>query len=482
MVLKFIYGGQTYALSSATNSDALYQLDRNSWAPAISTVLPNQLGAMYYRPVQETFSVTIFGSTADACLGAYRDLVVLLNVHALRYHRGLSSTPVYFEAQLHPLAVSGGLRAMIVPPPDGSTLESVQSAPTILSDLNGYSIRNVRISLWRQGAWYVNNSNSVTLAPVPITSGGGVSFYVSSAANIPLPASLSLRAGQKPLDPSTPWGPYLLVCVPHQSRTSGPDYPGLVHILAVGGGTRTNTTWSTVADGSAAAGSVWRYTPTTTGQAAIYYDLAARAGRRGMLFVKCRVNSTSTFFLARLLASAGGHPYYGRPTIIAGQNGLAQIVSLGRLDLTEDWTRVGMTIQASATSGSLEIESFVVVYLDTPPVHLSVIPQLPSGFDTAHLLNDYPSIEIPHSEVPSLTITPGDYRVPMIQGRATAGGALTGRSYRPVTYGHPAIWLAQGDMTLFFTGVFGPYFAPFGSTRVDMTALLRWGEAGLLAI
>lgn len=122
--------------------------------------------------------------------------------------------------------------------------------------------------------------------------------------------------------------------------------------------------FTSVSDTSAYArnNSVLRYTPSNTVERGGEIS-SSGAGRRFAVFANVRNNSSSTTFSLRVYVQRPDATEYNMPVEIASQPNRPQWVSLGEIACTPP-TSIGLGIQASAASGTLDIDTIVYVNLD----------------------------------------------------------------------------------------------------------------------
>lgn len=358
-------GTDTVTIQDGLGGQTSYALVSGSWASAIAGLRASALGGRGpYADVPESMLLNIYGATAATAFANLAKLARLLD-RATRWARGENVTAVLIKLAPQGSEVSSTaspLQAAVLGRAPGDETAGVALAAHWDQVGQTFVIPNVRLRFLRRGLWL----HTAVTASSAATDNGDVATIAPAggALNVASPTKLSFT---NTISPN--------VTVPRYALLA--DTASALLVVAAEGGATGNFT--SVNDSAAGARNtnVLRYTPadTTTNYCA-YITIAPPAGaKRFMLLVNARRSSgTATFTLTgQLGVSTGTVPAASRSVTLT--NTSAEWVNLGLvvMGLTPDQVRIA--VAADAASGALDIDSLVVVALDTGQVSVIGFPR-----------------------------------------------------------------------------------------------------------
>lgn len=340
--------GTTIVNLAGSTITSPYVLQSGGWSPGVPVQRRNPLGGRgLYDSVQETLTVNLYSTTQAAVLSAYRALVQLLD-QAETFERRGTGNPVTLTVQL-----DGGT-AMT------ARVLGAQQPPRVpvefLDDLVVYAMRGVEVNLVRQGVYLgASQSASSPLAVNPQL----MTATLGSASTVASPTDIQLGG----FDNAT-IGPAFLVLSEGSTQNLLVEAESL--ISSTGG-----TGYAVFGDGGsqASGGSILRYTPTGT---ALAYSKWGATGLQPRQLVQViamvRSNSATTSWQirARFGSTLSASTVYSEtpPVVVDGADGTTpRPISLGLVQLRSYryGIDVSLGIQASAASGTLDIDYLVLV-------------------------------------------------------------------------------------------------------------------------
>ena len=367
--IALIKAGSSDLLLNNTATSWDYRLESDSWSPGIAETNPSA-GGRPYRTVRESFAVRINGTSAAQVLDRLDALKRRLNEAAL-YGRGLSSTPVYLRVK-----INGGTYTwnslVLGPSGDGPMITMPAS---FLTALDGNQIGNVGIVFERLGEW----SRGVGSAPPSSTAPTGDIMYLTALTDTNkamLPCSIQINQQPDSGGGYSPWnGTTLLLWATDTSGSSivKANADGLN--AASSGGVVSNPT-DTGNYPSSASGKVCRWTPTVPNTPSVLTGImtglygAALTGRRFAAYMTVRQNGSlaTVYTLTFGLSQTGGEAT--STVVVPNTSNNVQVLALGVLSLPElgsVWGVFGsIVLEATAASGSLDIDAIYLLDLDRP--------------------------------------------------------------------------------------------------------------------
>lgn len=327
---------------------APYVLQSGGWSPGVAVLGVSQLGRQSpYTAVSESLKINIYGATQAAVLAAFKSLVLLLD-QANNFERSGRGNPITLTVQLHGgIEMRTRVRGAEQPP----------SAPVqYLDDLTVYAMRGVTVELTRDGIYLGTTSQS---ASSPLTTNPqAMTATLASGSSVPSPTDIQIGGFD-----NTTIGPANLILT-----------QGTTQNLLIEGESLTNgnaAAYTVVADVAnyASGGSVLRYTPDKT---AVTYSAWGATGllprQLVSVFAMVRPNSSTTSWQvrARFGSPLSASTVYSEtpPVVIDGSAGTTpRAVYLGMASLRSYryGISVSVGVQASAVSGSLDIDYLIIV-------------------------------------------------------------------------------------------------------------------------
>jgi len=356
LYLALTDGTTTITIADGAGGATSYRLRWESWAPAIAGLRSSLLGGRGpYAEAVETLELNIHGTSAADAYSKLQTLSMLFD-QAERHSRGENVAAVVVKYSPDGATVSSSaspLQARVL----GRAGESapVTLAPEFLDLTGQYIIRDVRVRFVRLGWWlHTEQSNQATavdngeVGSVAIT-GGAVD--VDSPTRV---ESFLLASGSG----GTVRSSFLLVA----------DRAG--DIILINAESMTATGFTSVADGAAFARNtnVLRYTSADTteqksGEAAITFNASARWAA---VFANIRNNSGSTTFKIRARFKVATNRVEGAvstPVQVIPVSFGPEWVFLGIVSFNIVAQRVELFVQASAASGTLDVDTLAILDL-----------------------------------------------------------------------------------------------------------------------
>lgn len=373
LYLALTDGTTTCTLADGAGGVTSYRLTYGAWGPKLAARRAAQLGGRGpYEDVSEEMTISIHGSSTANAYSKLQALQALLE-QAGRFARGEAVAPVLLKYSPPDATVSSA----------ASPLQAVVSEGMLMLPGNfnatqpQFVIANIKIKLKRQGEW-LHVTESPMSEPGLTNSGELATITLPAAAKALSPTLLQMTQGRMESDTTD----QIIVLAGGSSR---------VQILAANGG--AGGAFSAVNDAAKFARhtNVLRYTPAVTtevGQAIGALSMDSQT-RQCIVLASVRNNSATTSFSIRMqLSSTGGYGFTPRQRIAA--NALyPQWITLGLVATGETPTYCYLYVTASAASGSLDIDSIVVVSVNFPEVHIIGVPDNPSYSGVATLVIDH---------------------------------------------------------------------------------------------
>lgn len=351
-VLKFV--ALNYLGAAGTTVDFIggttYRV--SAWSPAVAARRPGELaGRGPYEDVEEEMTITISGATTLASLAALKSVFD----QAARWARGEPVQPVCLHYQ--PTAASEELRAVVM----GGEVElpeNLVNAPVVTM------IDPVVVRFRRSGLWYgsdVARTDTTTTNPETAVAGTFAALGVAAPIKVELEG---LEANKAAVNDS-----FLLV-------SSDEVAAGTRIVVMPAEAFAPNLDFTSVSDSAnyARGNSVLRFTPSglpyqdIESLAPAGYTYNSRVKRWGV-FVNYRNNSATTSF--RVWASlwhyynAGGTGHIETPALVVPAGASSpRWAFVGSATVPDSLSRVSLHMEASAASGSLDVDDVVLMALD----------------------------------------------------------------------------------------------------------------------
>ncbi len=340
-------------VAGATNFKIAY----DTWALGIATPRTDALGGRGpYSDVVEEMRVIVSGSSAAHCLANLRTLTLLLE-QADRWARGEWEGRVYAQYSPKGGTVSSAaspLKAVVLGkiPGDSSALHLPTNFDGPILGNSDY-ILNARLRFVRRGLWLHNQSAAASSAGAETNE--SASLAVTGTA-VPCPISLTVSNFR--------------VNYPAYLVAAGDASTNLVLLDAEGA---ASGVYTAVADSAnnARGGSVLRYTPAGTSEiSSAFLSTGAFAGiaahKQFAVLAHVRNNSAAASYYLRLgfRVTTTDPTYYTPIQVIAASAGSpSQWLHMGILRLQSAPSRVAVLAQATAASGSLDVDTLCLVSL-----------------------------------------------------------------------------------------------------------------------
>ncbi len=367
-----ISDGTNFADISPTN--ARYMLARDGWAPQIAALRESQLGGRGpYSDVAEEIEINILGATQAEVLQNLERLSLLLDQAYRFWRRGENVAPVTIRYQ--PKGASTLLHALVLGRAPGDETGSVNLPMTTNKDLAGLMIAGLRLRFVRSGLWLnpnpaVNDDAGLSANPTVNQIGSSGVPQVSS------PTGFTISTNNVVIHPAA--GPALLLwaSVVTANRLK------IIEAESTSFGSFTTS----VADAAAKArgGNVARYTPTDTNRNIMFtHSLSGVIDgsiRRFSLWAVVRNNSGTTSFT--LQAQHDQSTAVRVPIDTSTAN--PRIVFLGTFATAVGPAGLTVYAQASAASGTLDMDYFVLVAADDERSGALVVPGNVVGYRMLH--------------------------------------------------------------------------------------------------
>lgn len=338
----------TIADGSGGSVSGNYRLVDESWSPAVAGLRRSQLGGVGpYEDVAESMDIAVSGSSVAACFSYISTLTNLIN-QSEQWYRGDNVSPVLIKYSPRGGTVSSAtspLQAAII----GRAGDSLVTLPPTMDDGNSFKA-GVRLSFVRRGLWLHNeNSGSAAIA------NGAVATVPITATTILSPTNILVDNVDNGL--AVVYG-FAVANSASAIRVISPD-------------TLTATRYTTIASTYGTGGSVLQYAPNSTTETAsgiTATGIPANCTRIGaMLNIAGSPNGTSYSIRLQYFGdSSVVYPYaYTAPTVYTSSND-AQWISLGQISIKQRPGGVRFQITASASGGSVLLDSLVLFDLSDP--------------------------------------------------------------------------------------------------------------------
>ena len=333
---------------------------RGRWAPAIAGIRTSPLGGRGpYADVEEDLSCNIRDSTAALCWSRLDTLARLLDKAERWWLRNEQISPVVLKYA-----------------PQGSTIHSTASPMQAIvlgrvgsDELNGidlpsnandagmlFEIYGIKVACMRRGGWTGANE-SVTAG----TSGQATVIPITYASTHPVSSPVSLHW----LGFGTTTTPILRAGY-SVIGSSAND----IQVFEAETGTAANFTSVADAANTARGGSVLRYTPVATTAALTgAYTITGSINGPVAIIAAVRNNSGTTTFQISANMYGLGVLSSTPPLLIDTSTLNPRLVNLGTVQ-TVSAISLGLSVTASAASGTLDIDYFILVNLRDETVNI----------------------------------------------------------------------------------------------------------------
>jgi hypothetical protein len=327
-----------------------------AWSPSVAKRRNGMLGGRgSYEDVVEEMEITIYTSTALAKL----ETLMHLMDQAERWSQGENVTAVLFHYQ--PTAGSSELKATILGPA-GPGEAMVELPPNFADSPTVETIDPVRIRFKRLGMWLgaaVTSTSSSAQHPTALTMSGLTDVKIES------PVLLKLNALTTD---STVVGNSFILATCAATTTAATQRLVILDAEDWASGAYTSVVDST---NKARGSDVLRYTPAGTTPASVSRSITSSVDqdvRRWGIFLNYRNNSGTTSFKVKigLIDSFSGNLTYTPELIIAAGVSTPRWTFMGAVSLNNPLAVLWITIEASAASGSMDIDTIALLSLDKP--------------------------------------------------------------------------------------------------------------------
>jgi hypothetical protein len=360
-------GTTTITLADGAGGVTNYPPTRDMWAPAVAGLSPGAFGRGPYADVAEEIEINIRGATPAVAMANLVTLASLLD-QAERWYRGenVNAVLLQYAPQGSTVAATGTpYQAVVLGRASGDETSGVNLSAQFASVGMISVIQGVRVRLLRIGQWLIgpvntdgtdaDNSGEVMTCTLASTFGGPI-------AHSPLALTLGNVSTTN-----------IATLYPGFVFVAGNSPVGDVGIKVINGGTSgASAPFSLInesANNARSGASTLRYTPTVTTFVtkrigAISWSSAKRLG----IFATVRNNSATTSFQIRAGYSKDTAQVAAvkTGTVLIGTNSTSpQAIFIGTLMLPNvQYGDLFVEIAASAASGTLDIDEFVVIRLD----------------------------------------------------------------------------------------------------------------------
>jgi hypothetical protein len=336
-----------------------YLLTRGDWAPTIPALRTSELAlGGPYADVQEEIGVNVYGQTIAECLSNLETLTYLLD-QADRWNPKRGENVAAVRLQYMPTGGTLLLESVIIGRAGGDETSGVRLPPTFNRDLGAFVIENVRIRFWRRG---------LLINPAFETAGTSTSQdnpfvqTITFASNLTVPSPLKLTTEfRKTGGGATTTGQTdraVLLTARAANR---------LQIYEAESATTLGTNVAVQADAAnkARGGSVARYSPgSLTSNIAQNIGTFDTSCRRLSVWACVRNNSATTTFTIQVTAGDTTPGVAARVVTIDTSSLLPRIVHLGIISTRIANNVLNLLLTASAASGSLDIDYFVIQAID----------------------------------------------------------------------------------------------------------------------
>jgi hypothetical protein len=330
-----------------------WPLQANGWAPSIAGVRTSPLGGRGpYADAEEELEVGILGATASACYSNLDTLSRLLDKAERWWLRGENISPVILKyapmgSTIHD-HVTTPLQAIVLGRAGSDERNGVELPKDVSEAGMLFTIYGIKIVCLRRGAWTGATDTTSTSGSAANPSVLTRAFSTTHTVNSPM--NVTIGGFDRTATPTINAG---FLCVGSNVNDIQFNQGSLV------------AGYTSVADAAALAkfGTVVRYTPTgTTAVASGTGSYTTALTGPIVLIAAVRNNSaTTTFAIRGDVYGAGGNsstPYQ----VVDTSTTNPRLIVLGTV-VGNPVTNVGVTIQASAASGTFDVNYILSVNL-----------------------------------------------------------------------------------------------------------------------
>lgn len=348
-------GTTTITFFDGSGGATNYRVMGDGWAPAVATLRADDFGNHGdANDVVETWSISVKGSTAQACLDNIASLQKLL-LNAEKFQRGDTTvSPVLVK-----YSPKGATTSSTANPLQARVLGYVPGEAQALTfpanwelDLAGKIVTNIGLRFVRTGKWLHTDDAASSSAT---TQGTETTVTMAVNADIPSPTKIQITNSYNGSD-----GPEGWIVIAN----------GASHMQILDAAITPAGAYSTYNDsGNAPRGgtNVVRYTPagTTAVAISVVSTLSYTSGKRYIVLASLRNNSSTTSFTVQFgTGFSNTFPVNTVPVVIPAQSSaVARWYSFG--ELTPQFTTatglLQVQITASAASGTIDLDSVVLL-------------------------------------------------------------------------------------------------------------------------
>jgi hypothetical protein len=329
-------------------ADSAYHVLR--YAPAVATRFPAALvGRGVYSDVIDEMEIGVSGSTL---LTKLKDLQNLLD-QSVRWSRGepVAAVNIVYE----PESSSALLDAVILGAPGPN--EPMIELPDDFPETPLYQYATVRLRFKRSGLWLGDNETKTVAG-----SANPTVLVMGAFGDLDIESPVILKLVGTPTPESIVWNSFILMT----SALTSAGATSRLQILNAEG--MALGAYTSVADSANEARNtnILRYTPAGTG--AVDSDTENlttpdTSARRWAMFINYSNNGSTSYKIRGNIHEE--HQYSTTPwTAIAGGASDPKWIYLGSASLNNAITKVSVTIQASAASSSIDIDSVAMLAVD----------------------------------------------------------------------------------------------------------------------
>lgn len=351
--------------TAATN----YRLPPNGWIPAIAGLRDSALGGRGpYSEVVEEMTLDITGASAAAAYTNLDTLARLLD-QAQRWYKGENVSAVLIKYAPVGSAVSSDstpLQAAILGRAEGDGTIGIGLSPKWHQAGLTYVISGVRVRFVRRGQWLLSTDTAASSAT---DNGTLADITMAGSLNIPGPTKITLTNFGYGNSGSSQFGPAFI------ALASASDDIVTRNVESM---TATGYTSVSGAARNAKNTNVLRYTPpdTVENPSGTMSGGLATTARLVAVFANIENNSNTTSFIVRLGLQHGDFAYTPK-VYIAPYSGSAKPrwEFLGLVAVGGESGNIKFLIQASAASGTLDIDTAVLVNMTRQDTAIIAIRQ-----------------------------------------------------------------------------------------------------------
>lgn len=335
---------------------------RGTWGPAIAARRRAALGRGPWDDVTEEWEMIVKGTDAATAMSNLETLTRLLD-NADRFWRlGENVSPVllkYAPQGSTIFSTSNPATCLILgrSPGDNTSL----NLPLVFNDVGMlFEIRPVYLRFLRTGEWLNPTSEQAVTSAAANPTVQTANFASTLALASPLKLSVSFNFGGGGAADANASAPAVVLTATNTTR--------LQIYEAESGSLGTNVTSTADAAGKARGGSVARYAPGVL-STSITIDIAAGSFdgncRRLAIWAPVRNNSATTTWSLRANAQHNSTNNAAGPTVAVDTSSTSpRLMFLGILSSRLSIQKIQFVLTASAASGSLDIDYFVVQAID----------------------------------------------------------------------------------------------------------------------